>query len=567
MVSVADQVAIAVERKQAEEELKQHRDHLAQMVRERTIELQTMNDLLRQEIVERKRTEKELLGSRQRFQDMVEQIYDWVWEVDTGGQYTYVSLRVKDMLGYEPEEVLGKTPFDLMPAEEAQRIAPLFQSLMSEQRPIIALENINLHKDGRRVCFETSGCLFYDSYGNLKGYRGSDRDITDRKRAEGEKAKLESQLQLAQKFEAIGTLAGGVAHDFNNLLMGIQGRASLISMDLDVSHPHREHIHAIEEYIRSATSLTKQLLGFARGGKYEVKPVDMNELVLDSSAMFGRTKKEIQIHTKCQPSPLVVEADKGQIEQVLLNMYINAWQAMPPDSGELYLETKISTLDEAYCKPHQAEPGRYVRVSITDTGSGMDEATRQRVFDPFFTTKGKERGTGMGLASAYGIIKNHGGLITVYSEIGRGTTFNIYLPLSGKEANREISMEGRLVRGSATILLVDDEEFIIDVGQAMLARLGYRVMVCRGGQEAVNVITDIGNIIDMVILDMIMPGMDGHTTFNRIREIQSDMPVLLSSGYAMNGHAEKIMRRGCNGFIQKPYNISELSQKIKEVLG
>jgi two-component system cell cycle sensor histidine kinase/response regulator CckA len=566
MVSVADQVATAIERKQAEEELKQHRDHLAQMVRERTIELQTTNDLLSQEIVERKRTEKELLVSWQRFQDMVEQIYDWVWEVDTEGQYTYASIRVKDMLGYEPEEVLGKTPFNLMPAEEAQRIAPLFQSLISEQRPIIALENINLHKDGRQVYLETSGCPFYDNYGNLKGYRGSDRDITDRKQAEEEKAKLESQLQLAQKFEAIATLAGGVAHDFNNLLMGIQGRASLISMDLDVSHPHREHIQAIEEYIRSATSLTRQLLGFARGGKYEVNPVDMNELLLDSSAMFGRTKKEIQIHTKCQASPLVVEADKGQIEQVLLNMYINAWQAMPPDGSELYLETKISTLDEAYCKPHQAEPGRYVRVSITDTGSGMDEATRQRVFDPFFTTKGKKRGTGMGLASAYGIIKNHGGLITVYSEIGRGTTFNIYLPLSDKEANREISMEGRLVKGSATILLVDDEEFIIDVGQAMLARLGYRVMVCRGGQEAVNVITDIGNTIDLVILDMIMPGMDGSTAFNRIREIQPDMPVLLSSGYAMNGHAEKIMRSGCNGFIQKPYNISELSQKIRKVL-
>ena len=341
MVSVADQVATAIERKQAEEELKQHRDYLAQMVRERTIELQTTNDLLRQEIVERKRAEKELLASGQRFQDMVEQIYDWVWEVDTGGQYTYASIRVKDMLGYEPEEVLGRTPFDLMPTEEAQRIAPLFQSLISEQRPIIALENINLHKDGRQVYLETSGCPFYDTNGDLKGYRGSDRNITDRKRAEEEKAKLESQLQLAQKFEAIGTLAGGVAHDFNNLLMGIQGRASLISMDLDVSHPHREHIHAIEEYIRSATSLTKQLLGFARGGKYEVKPVDMNELVLDSSAMFGRTKKEIRIHTKCQASPLVVEADKGQIEQVLLNLYINAWQAMPPDSGELYLETKI----------------------------------------------------------------------------------------------------------------------------------------------------------------------------------------------------------------------------------
>ena len=201
-----------------------------------------------------------------------------------------------------------------------------------------------------------------------------------------------------------------------------------------------------------------------------------------------------------------------------------------------------------------------------DTGSGMDEATRLRIFDPFFTTKDKSRGTGMGLASAYGIIKNHGGMITVSSQVGHGTTFNIYLPVSFKEAHREVSPEEGLIKGSATILLVDDERLVIDVAQAMLARLGYRVMICMGGQEAVNVITDIGSMIDMVILDLIMPGMDGSTAFDRIREIQPDMPVLLSSGYAMNGHTENIMRRGCDGFIQKPYNISDLSNKVRNVL-
>ncbi len=348
--------------------------------------------------------------------------------------------------------------------------------------------------------------------------------------------------------------------------MGIQGRASLISLDLETSHPHRDHIHAIEGYIRSATNLTKQLLGFARGGKYEIKPVDMNELVLGTSAMFGRTKKEVQIHTKCQPSPVVIEADRGQIEQVLLNMYINAWQAMPPGGGELYLETKIVTMDEVHCKPHQTKPGRYVKVSITDTGAGMDEATRLRIFDPFFTTKEKSRGTGLGLASAYGIIKNHSGMITVYSEIGHGTTFNIYLPVSGKEADQEAPLKGSLIKGSATILLVDDEEMIIEVGQAILERLGYHVIVSRGGREAVETINNMGNEIDLVILDMIMPGMDGSTTFDGIREIQPGIPVLLSSGYSMNGQAHEIMRRGCNGFIQKPYNISELSQKIRRVL-
>jgi two-component system, cell cycle sensor histidine kinase and response regulator CckA len=289
-------------------------------------------------------------------------------------------------------------------------------------------------------------------------------------------------------------------------------------------------------------------------------------LVLGSSAMFGRTKKEIQIHTKCQASSLVVEADMGQIEQVLLNMYVNAWQAMPPEGGELYLETKIVTLNEAYCRPHRAKPGCYVKVSITDTGAGMDEATRLQIFDPFFTTKEKSRGTGLGLASAYGIIKNHGGMITVYSEIGLGTTFNIYLPLSDKESYREVHPEKGPIKGSATILLVDDEEMIIDVSRAMLERLGYRVVVCRGGREAVKTVTEKGDEIDLVILDLIMPGMDGGTTFDLIRRIRPGMPVLLSSGYAINGQAQEIMRRGCNGFIQKPYNITDLSYKVHTLL-
>jgi CheY-like chemotaxis protein len=282
--------------------------------------------------------------------------------------------------------------------------------------------------------------------------------------------------------------------------------------------------------------------------------------------MFGRTKKEIRIHTKCQASPLVVEADRRQIEQVLLNMYINAWQAMPPNGGDLYLETMIVSMDEASCETHQTKPGRYVKVSITDTGTGMSETVRLQIFDPFFTTKEKSRGTGLGLASAFGIIKNHGGMITVYSEVGHGTTFNIYLPLSDKDALREVAMAEKLVKGSATILLVDDEALIIDVARAMLERLGYRVVVCMEGREAVKTITDRGAEIDMVILDMIIPGMDGGVIFDRIRQIQPDMPVILSSGYAINGQADKIMRRGCKGFIQKPYNISELSQKIKAVL-
>jgi PAS domain S-box-containing protein len=486
--------------------------------------------------------------------------------VDINGYFTYVNEATARAVGYaRSEELIGMSYLHFIHPEDREQVLNTFINQINMRQLSSMQEFRIINTEGKVKWFSFLSTLAIND-GQLVGQSGVAQDITERKQAEEAKAKFEVQLQQALKFEAIATLAGGIAHDFNNLLMGIQGRISLVSLNIETSHPHWEHIQAIEEYIRSATNLTRQLLGFAKGGKYEVKPIDMNELVLSSSAMFGRTKKEIRIHTTCKASPLVVEADRGQIEQVLLNMYINAWQAMPLGGGDLSLETNIVALDEVYCKSNKIEPGRYVNVSIKDTGAGMDEATRLRIFDPFFTTKEKSRGTGMGLASALGIIKNHGGMIAVDSEVGHGTTFNIFLPFSDKEAYREVPTDGSCITGSANILLVDDEEFIVVVCQTMLEKLGYRVIVCGGGQEAVKVITDMGNEIDLVILDMIMPGMDGGSTFDHIREIQPDMPVLLSSGYSIDGHADNIIRKGCNGFIQKPYNISELSQKIKKML-
>jgi CheY-like chemotaxis protein len=347
--------------------------------------------------------------------------------------------------------------------------------------------------------------------------------------------------------------------------MGLQGRASLMKIDLAPGHPHLEHIEAIETYIQNAADLTKQLLGLARGGKYEVTPADLNEIVQGSASIFGRTKKEIKIHTNLQSAPLVAEVDRKQIAQVLLNVYINAWQAMP-DGGQLFLETKTVFFEATASRPPRIQPGPYAQICVTDTGIGMDEATLKRIFDPFFTTKGINRGTGLGLASAYGIIHNHGGMITVYSEVGHGATFNIYLPMSHKEARREVHIENKLLRGTETVLIVDDEEMITDVGQAMLETLGYRVVVAGSGEQAVEALAGGNTPIDLVILDLIMPSMDGGQTFDEIRKIQPGMPVILSSGYALNGQADDIMRRGCNGFIQKPFNILELSQKVREIL-
>ncbi len=376
---------------------------------------------------------------------------------------------------------------------------------------------------------------------------------------------MESQLQQAQKMEAIGTLAGGIAHDFNNLLTAILGHVSLMAVEIEPMHPGREHITVVEEHIRSAMNLTKQLLGFARGGKYEVKPVDINTLVVNSAALFGRTHKELRIQSNVGEAPLVVEVDRRQIEQVLLNLFINAWQAMP-GGGELYLRTVRVSLDRERCKVYQIKPGEYSQIAVTDTGTGMDEDTCRRIFDPFFTTKKKGRGTGLGLASAYGIVKNHGGVITVYSEVGHGTTFNIFLPLSGKEVFREPPMEGQLLKGSETILLVDDEEMILNVGQAILKKLGYQVILAQGGEQAVEAARKMVADIDLVILDLIMPGMDGGKTFDHLRNLRKDLPVLLSSGYSIDGQANDIMQRGCNGFIQKPFNLIELSRQVRKIL-
>ena len=390
-------------------------------------------------------------------------------------------------------------------------------------------------------------------------------DVTELHKAHENRERLEAQLQQALKMEAMGTLAGGIAHDFNNLLMAIQGRTSIMLTKKESSHPDIRHLKGIEDNVESAADLTRQLLGFARGGKYEVKPTDLNELVKKENRMFGRTKKEIAIRGKYEKDLWSVEVDQGQIAQVLLNLYVNAWQAMPA-GGDLYLETENVILDEIDVEPFSIEPGEYVKISVTDTGVGMDKATRERIFEPFFTTKEMGRGTGLGLASVYGIIKNHGGFIDVYSEKGHGTAFNIYLPASEKEIIEEKKSDGDTLRGSETVLFVDDEDMIIEVAEEMFEELGYKVLIARSGKEAIKTYQENKELIDIVLLDMIMPDMSGSDTYDRMKELDPDIKVLLASGYSINGQATEIMDRGCNGFIQKPFKMKELSQKLREIL-
>ena len=509
------------------------------------------------DITERKLIEKALKQSEEKYRIVLEANPDPVVVYDIEGKITYFNPAFTRLFGGTLEERFGKKMDDFVPTDAWPETKMMINKVLSGEN-FSGIETRRYTKEGNIIPVSISGAIYRDENGNPMGSVINLRDISEQK-------ELEKQLQQAQKMEAIGTLAGGIAHDFNNLLMGIQGCTSLISFDMDSNHPNYEYLNRIEDYIKNAASLTKQLLGFARSGKYEVKPTDLNEIINKSSDMFGRTKKEIGIHRKCQSDIWTVEVDQAQIEQVLLNLYVNAWQAMS-GTGDLYLQTKNFILNDTDVKPYGVKPGRYVKISVTDTGVGIDETIQHRIFDPFFTTKEVSRGTGLGLASAYGIVKSHGGIINVYSKEGEGATFNIYLPASEKKIVKEKMLQKEILKGKETILLVDDEDIILDIGCDLLEKLGYEVITANSGIKAIEIYRTNQKKIDIVMLDMVMPKMGGGDTYENLRDVDPDIKVLLSSGYSIDGQASKILSRGCDGFIQKPFDIKSLSLEIRKIL-
>ena len=511
-------------------------------------------------VIARVTANTELNKEKERFRVLVEECPFGISLINKDGYYEYINPKFTELFGYTLKDIpTGKEWFEKAYPDSKQRskaVAMWFQLKNNTAQEKSFQQELNVTcKDGskktiffRMVNMEAGQALvLYE-------------DITKTKR-------LEKQFLQAQKMEAIGTLAGGIAHDFNNLLMGIQGCASLMAVNIDSAHPHFEYLKDIKECVKSATGLTKQLLNFARAGRYEVKQIDMNAIIEKSSGMFARTKKEITIHRKYQKDIWTVDADHGQMEQVLLNLYVNACNAMP-EGGKIYLKTENIMIDEDYNTTCRIESGRYIKISITDTGMGMDEATQQKVFDPFFTTKEMGRGTGLGLASVYGIVKHHGGFINVYSENGEGSTFNIYLPASTAETREQetVNSKKQILRGNETILFVDDEKMIIDIGKQMLEIMGYKILTANNGKEAIDIYKKNMDKIDMVILDMIMPEIGGSEVYDRLRKINPEIKVLLSSGYSIDGQATAILNRGCNGFIQKPFSIKKLSKQLKKIL-
>jgi PAS domain S-box-containing protein len=516
----------------------------------------------------RRLADEALLESELKYRTIVEGIEEGYFEIDFDRSLTFFNDPLCKMLGYAHHEMTAKNTREFTSPATIEKMDQIYEQVLKTGEPIRVTDYDAVGKDGASIALELTASLMRNPDGDPIGFRGVLRDVSERKDAEAQKRKLETQIQQAQKMESIGTLAGGIAHDFNNILMGIQGNASLMLLKTKSSHAGYEKLKNIETYVENGTELTKQLLGFARRGKYYAIATDLNDVIDKSASMFGRTKKEIRIHSDLQPDIWTVEVDRGQIEQALLNLYVNAWQAMP-QGGDLYLKTENVILDADFInnKPYKVEAGDHIKITVTDTGSGIDKETQERIFEPFFTTKEMGRGTGLGLASVYGIIKSHGGYINVYSETEIGTTFSIYLPASGKEVQQEKREPIVTVsKGSGTILLIDDEEMIIKVGEELLQELGYKVLVAKSGQGAIKLYKKNTDKIDLVIMDMIMPGMGGGETFDHLKEINPDIKVLLSSGYSINGQASEILKRGCDGFIQKPFNINQLSEKIQGII-
>ncbi len=506
------------------------------------------------DVTDRKRAEDALVRAKEDWENTFDAITDMVMLLDSEHRIIRLNKAAAEALDTTKEALVGKKCYEAVHRQSHPRSrCPLVETM---KRLTPHTEEINEPNLGGTFICSTSPVL--DSQGKLAGYTHTLKDVTEWKR-------LEAQFQQAQRLEAIGTLAGGIAHDFNNLLMGIQGNVSLMFLETDTAHSHFERLKSIERQIQSGAKLTAHLLGYARKGKYEVTPLNLNRLLEETSETFGRTRKDITIRLELAERLPAIEADPGQIEQVLFNLFVNAGDAMPA-GGDLILKTANTTHRDMGSKLYDPKHGEYVLLQVTDTGMGMDKKTQERIFDPFFTTKEMGRGTGLGLASVYGIIKSHGGYIDVASQKGKGATFSIYLPASKKKVQRRAKVAERMLQGVGTVLLVDDEEDVLNVGKEMLETLGYRVVTAKDGIQAVDVYGNNGDDIDFVLLDLVMPRMAGGEAYDRMKEINPKVKVMLSSGYSLDGEAREILGRGCDAFIQKPFDLKELSKKIRETV-
>ncbi len=554
-----------------------YRLDLEKQVRERTVELERANARLRAEIEEKRRTEEAFRKSESRYRALfietgrIRDIYrslfhfsaDAIVIHDLEGRVQYLNPGFTKIFGWTQEELEGRRiPF--VPESEKKKTFRVIRELLKTGNPVQGFESRRLTKKGRLLDVSISASRYHDHEGTPAGTLMILRDLTGYKR-------LEARLRQAHKMEAIGNLAGGVAHDFNNLLQAISGFAQLLLMGKDPADPERNKLEAIEKAAQRARELTRRLLIFGRKVDVQLKVLDLNREVEGACRLLERTiPKMIQIETALTRPLHPIHADPVQLEQILMNLVINARDAMP-EGGKLTIRTQNVILDEAFCRENMgAVPGKFVKLTVQDTGCGIEKALLDRIFEPFFTTKECGKGTGLGLAMVYGIVKNHKGYITCHSRVHQGTRFDIYFPAKLPEGSEEAAggIEGRenIPRGKETILLVEDEASLREIGKTMLQRFGYTVWLADSGEAAVSLYREKKDRIHLVILDLNMPGMGGFKCYTQLTEIDPDVKVVVASGFLEDARYQEVLGSKVKAFVDKPYRLSELLHAVRDAL-
>jgi two-component system cell cycle sensor histidine kinase/response regulator CckA len=515
--------------------------------------------------VTRQQTEA-LRDSEESYRHLVEMSPETI-AIHSEGVFRYVNAAGAKLLGATaPSEIIGKPILEIVHPDYREKVLSRVQQNLEEGKQSELREQKLLRLDGQEVDAEVTGIP--TTYQGKPAVQIVVRDVTERKRAAAEHRSLEEQLIQSQKLESIGTLAGGVAHDFNNLLTVISGNAQLALARLEPDAPVGQRLAEIEKAADRATALTRQLLAFSRRQQLERKTINLNDTIGEILKLLRRTiGADVHVRFHADAGLASVFADPAQIEQVVMNLAVNARDAMPR-GGSLIIETNNVTLDGAYLRRHPlAKPGSYVQIKVSDTGTGMDEETRSRIFEPFFTTKAVGKGTGLGLSMVFGIVKQHDGLIEVYSEVGHGTTFKVYLPCAGEAVAEEAGKsQAPLLGGTETILLAEDEEPLRDLARSVLEDLGYTVKIARDGEEAVAIYATERGQIDLVILDVVMPRMGGNEAYKKIGQSGNGVPVLFMTGYSAEMVRGNLVEATGVPLLQKPYSVEAFGRKVREVL-
>jgi len=547
-----------------EAKLRRSNIELEKMVRERTEALQEANQNLREELAQRKQAEERHRESEARFRELAELLPQPVFEMDVEGNLMYGNSKAFSMLGYLPIDMgIGQNTLEMIKADGLDQTMAKIKNMIaggtsSENKYILTRKN-----------GETFPAVIYSSpiirNGKTVGFRGIIIDITDQERSEHEKRDIENQLRQAQKLEAVGTLAGGIAHDFNNILTAIVASASLMQRSVDETSPLRRHLDRIFTATERATPLTQSILAYRRKKPGKPAPVKLNQIIENLHILMTRLIPEnIEVKTSLTKEDLTIMADAGQIEQLLLNLVANAVDAMSA-GGDMRIKSEFAAVGESENPFGYIRPGNYAILTVADSGTGMDANTRERVFEPFFTTKEVGKGTGLGLAMVYGIVKQHDGFINISSEPNHGTTFKIFLPLINANVKAGAYQDMKTQNGGKeTILLIEDDTDVRKLLKEMLGSFGYDVIEAVDGKDGVEKFLGSQNDIRLLLTDVMMPRKNGKEAYDEIKKIRSDIKVIFISGYSAAATRE-LLDEGLN-YLAKPVSPRELLSKIRKVL-